>query len=269
MHTVDLNIKNLQGRVVYDKTHTGPACWKELTREQLLYWAAAMGTNLKLDNARMYLAFLLFGIPHKVTRYLHKADCMQIGDKIRWMFKKNLLHNWLIPVVYHRAFKYHGPKSSLANLTVKEYQLTELCYDQYGITKETGYLDTLAAILYRPRRFFRIDDDIRVALTNRGYVKRAKRFKTLSPAFKHAIYLNYEGCRNHIIDRNPDVFSVKKTGAKAIKTITPWNKIVESAAGGKFGTMRETKESNLHEFLSELGARIRENRELEKNNRGN
>lgn len=265
MDVIEVIVESEAGKVLYHQKHTGPSAWNELGKKDLLNWASVMSTGYELADARAMLAYLLFNIPVGLYKYLKQRNSRTIGQKTSWLFKRNKLDTWLIPFIWKGIFKYYGPKSKLSNLTLKEYSLTEHCYEQFANTKNIEYLDTLAAILYRPQRFWSIDTDIRRALTTYGYIKRAKRFKKLPIGLKYAIYLNYEGCRNFIIDHNPDVFSSKsQSGQQSKVNITQWSKILESAAGGKFGTIAETKESNLHEFLSELGAQIRQAREMER-----
>lgn len=264
MNKIELEINNQAGSLIYQKVHQAPAKWDELTKDQLLLLAATMGSKLIFKDARNILAILLYKVPVRLVKHLNSLSLDDIGDTISFLFKKNTLNNWLIEAFRHRLFKYYGPKKQLSNITVDEYILTERCYEQFGNTKNAEYLDTLAAILYRPKRFSDIDNDIRRQLTAYGYIKRAKRFKSLPLRLKYAIYLNYEGCRNYIIENNKDVFTPgKSTGKQEKQSLTPWADIVSSSAPGAFGTIKETKAANLHEFLKKLGATIREAKELE------
>lgn len=268
MHKAQIIIENAAGIETYNQLHTAPASWKEMTREHLLQWASVMGSKLRVDAAKVQLASRMFGIPKKQFAFIKESDTWPLSEAVGFLLKKNMLSNWLIPAIWHRLFKYYGPKNKLANLTIHEYKLCEHCYESYGATANIEYLDTLVAILYRPQRFFHIDDDIRVKLTNYGYVKRAKRFKKLHLGLKYAIYLNYEGCRNCLHQAYPDVF-IK--GGKVVKNkkpqITPWPKIIESAANDIFGPLSTTETTNLHTFLSRLGTRIKDQRELDEKTR--
>ncbi|MHB8209071.1 hypothetical protein [Mucilaginibacter sp.] len=262
MQRLEIKVEHPSGTTSHH--YIAPANWDEMTKYHLLAWAKVIGTNMTIVRAKRFLFILMFRIPKLNAATIPLSQLNQQVHRVNFLFKRNRLQKWLIPSIYHFCLKYYGPKNQLANLTVEEYKLTELCYEQYQNTKNIEYINTLVAILYRPRRYFNIDNDIRCSLTNYGYIKRAKRFKNLSLKLRYAIYLNYEGCHNFIIDNNPDVFNMSGSKVSVQKQLTPWSKIIESAAGGKFGTMKETKSSNLHEFLSELGSRIREQREYER-----
>lgn len=258
---VDINYPG-KGHMVYK--YQAPAGWDEMTAADLLIWASVMGTKRPLLKAKRLLFVLLFRIPVHRLKHIPTSQITQHTRQFDFLFRRNRLKKWLIPCFWLFLKRYHGPKDLISNLTIDEFKLTELCYEQFQITREIEYLNTLAAILYRPRRKGVIDNDIREQLTNYGYVKRAKRFKWLSLRLRYAIFLNYEGCRNFVIDSNKDVFSSGSSGSGK-QRLTQWSKIIEAAAGGKFGTMSETKQSNIHEFLSELGSRIREQKERERN----
>lgn len=266
MNKLQVTINSKAGAVQYDQLHTGPSGWADMTRSHLMAWAGAFTSSQTVKNARLILAALLYGIPQQLFVCVKGPDQDVIAGAVNFLFQKNELNNWLIPSIWHRFFKYHGPKHRLANITVNEFEKCEYCYEQFGLTKNPEYLDTLAAILYRPCRFWGVDDDIRVKLTAHGYIKRAKRFKKLSPVLKTAIYLNYEGCRNYLHKRFKDVFEKPANGkAAAGGAITPWPKIIESGSNDIFGAHQTTKTTLLHDFLSRLGTRIKEMKELEAN----
>lgn len=264
MNKAQLHIVNPSGATTYNQLHSAPASWAEMTREHLLIWAASFGTGLKVSLAKQVLAALLYQIPVKLYKYIPERESERLAASLKFLFAKNMLSAWLIPSIWQGIFKYHGPKSGLVNATINEFTLCERCYEQFQNTEDPEYLYTLAAILYRPCRFWGIDDDIRAKLTNHGYITRAKRFKKMPIRVIYAVYLNYEGCRHFLHAKYKDAFTPSKSKkiAKVI-TETPWAKIIESGANDIFGTYQMTKESNLHNFLSRLGTRIQENKKLE------
>lgn len=265
MNQAELHIENPRGRVIYHQVHTAPASWSEMTGKHLVLWAASFGTRLKVERAMQVVAAHLYNMPLSVFKVVPESQVHKLAKSIAFLYGKNQLKNWLIPSVWRGIFKYHGPKNGLANVTMHEFSLCELCYEQYLNTSDPEYLYTLAAILYRPCRFFNIDNDIRVKLTTHGYVKRAKRFKTLPLRVIYAIYLNYEGCRHFLQDKFKDAFEKPKgpKSSKRVKMITPWAKIIEAGSNDIFGTYEQTRNTNLHDYLSRLGTRIKEQRELE------
>lgn len=171
-------------------TYTGPASFREMEKKHLLMWAATMCSNLTTQKAKNILVGMLYGIPEipEIPEHLK----LMMSWKIKFLFKKNELSTWLIPAFYFRFRKYYGPKSKLSNINAEEFSLCELCYEKFQETKDIAFIDALAAILYRPRRFFDIDDDIRMPLRAYSREIRTKKFKKISEKMRWSIYLNYE-----------------------------------------------------------------------------
>ncbi|WP_343524394.1 hypothetical protein [Pedobacter sp.] len=238
-----------------NSVYSGPANWKQMQKEHLMMWASAMCSNLVTQKAKIILAALLFKIPkHVLINVLPRHERIRLSFKINFLFKKNELSAWLIPSFWFGFRKYYGPKNKLSNLTTEEFGLCELCWENFQLTKDQGFLDVLIAILYRPRRFFAIDDDIRQPLRNYSREIRTRRFKKLSEKMRWSVYLNYEGCRNYITGTYKQVFKSADPGEQAKPA--SWTKVVQSAAGGIFGNLKETEKSNVHKFLSELNDRL-------------
>lgn len=262
MATIEIEkIKN--GKVIRNKVYSGPSKWEEMNKQHLITWASTMCSDLKVLVAKKVLAAQLYKISsHTLAKVLGKKDQFRLSLSIGFLFGENRLHQWVMPSFWFRFKKYYGPKSKLSNLTAEEFTLCEFCYEQFELKGSVKYLDHLAAILYRPRRWFNIDNDIRTDLRTISYEKRAVRFAKLPNRMRYAIYLNYEGCRNFIIKNNPEIFKKEKgKGSAKEPKVTPWSRIVQNGAGGIFGTLKETEKSNVHKFLSELNARLKESRE--------
>jgi len=249
--------RNTGDKVVRVDQYTGPANWREMNKQHLILWASAMCSSVRSLDAMIILAGMLYKINLEVLcKVIKRKDQVRLARSISFLLKKNQLTAWLIPCFWFKFKKYHGPKDKLSNLTAEEFGLCELCYEHFELTRDKGYLDALVAILYRPRRWKNIDDDIRVPLTSYAREKRTERFKQLPDRIRWSVYLNYEGCRNFIIASHREVF--KKSSPGAPSKPTSWAKVVQSAAGGIFGTLKETEKSNIHKFLSELNDRLKE-----------
>lgn len=242
----------------------GPRSWNEMERKHLIIWAASMASGLEEFEAQKICAAQLYGIPRNVyVNVIPAKDKVRLALSVSFLFKRNQLDKWLIPSFWHRLTKYHGPKSKLMNITVKEFGLLEHCYNRFQETGNDAFLDHMAAILYRPRKYFGIDDDIRRPLRDHSLQKRADRFAKLPMVIKWAIFLNYEGCRNFIHRQFREVYSTAGAtkSATAPKQNNQWQLVINAAAGGKFGTLYETENSNLHKFLLDLRERAKEIRE--------
>lgn len=242
----------------------GPRSWNEMERKHLIIWAACMSSGVEEFEAQKICAAQLYGIPRNVyVEVIPAKDKVRLALSVGFLFKRNQLDKWLIPSFWHRFTKYHGPKSKLMNITVREFGLLEHCYNRFQETGIDGYLDHLAAILYRPRKYFGIDDDIRRPLRDHALQKRADRFAKLPMVTKWAIFLNYEGCRNFIHRQFREVYSTAGAigSAKDHRQNNQWQLVINAASGGKFGTLTETENSNLHKFLLDLRERAKEIRE--------
>lgn len=248
----------------YRATHSSPASWGEINGEQLLFIAATFGSSLPVEKAMQILAVMLYQIDIELVKHIPERHLERLAQSIKYVLARNELSQWLIPVLKLRLRKYYGPKDELENITVEEFTFTELCYERYQQTGKVEYLETLAAILYRPCRWRGIESDIRIKFTEYGYIKRARKFMRLTKAMKVAIYLNYEGCRNLLHVRYPVIFEKeKKVKAGNTTSLTGWDNIVHSAAGDIFGPLLDTRQANLHDFLKRLSTRMKDAKEFE------
>ena len=240
-----IEIKRPSGKT---EVYTAPASWDELSPKQLRYWSAICLQSIPLNEAKKQLVKLCYRIPQRTFNHLKTGQVPQIADTLNFLFENNQLTKWLIKSVRWGFVRYYGPGDFLANLTIAEYRRTELYYQAYVRSTDKQWLALLMATLYRRKRGNKVTDDIREDLTEHGVEKRSRRFSKLSPHLLQACLLNYEGCRNHMINQYARAF--KPTGpSEQSNEIFDLEEVIEAFAGDKFGSFSETEKTNLHRFF--------------------
>lgn len=236
---------------------SAPSHWNELTSTHLLTWSRICLQAVPLQTAQYLAVAGMYRIPMEILKKLKEAHLIQISQTLAFLFKKNCLSKWVIKSFSYRAKRYYGPEDHLANLSIFEYRCTELCYQSYLKNQDKKSLVLLVATLYRPKRKGVIQDDVREDLSDYQVSRRAKRFKKLHPEIVHAILLNYEGCRNLLMHQYGAAFSTKAPEDIAVFDL---QELIESIAGGAFGSFAETEKTNLHRFFRYLVKMVQANK---------
>lgn len=249
-----------------------PLKWNDLTEKQLLLWAWICLQKLSLDHALRAAFMKLCGIPEKFFFRLPDSELQKQAHKLKFLFGKNRLNNWIIRKFRFRGVTYYGPANNLANLTIKEFRRTEIYYQHYLRSHDKKHLRLLAATLYRPKCKTVADDDVREDLKEISVHRHAKRFEgwkvgrfriwQLSPAVLHATLLNYEGCRTVIQEAFPKIFVKGSAGAKS--EVFDFIEIIDTVAGGALGDARATEGTNLIRFLKHLTRQIESAEEVKR-----
>ncbi|KAA8483765.1 hypothetical protein BDE36_1769 [Arcticibacter tournemirensis] len=242
-----------------------PSTWNEVNEKQLVTWAAITLKRLSFGDAARLAMIVFYRMPVKLFFSVPEAQKVQLAPTLRFLFGHNTLTQWVIPRIRRRFRWYYGPEHRLQNITIGEYSRTELYYQAYVKRNDEKALDMLIATLYRPLRKGTAERDIREELSDISIRKRAKRMSTLSKRYRHAILLNYEGCRNFIrvnfLDKLPS------EGGTKPDEIFDYNKVILAVAGanGKFGTKSETERAFLYDFLQHLVTNAEEIAKLKTN----
>ncbi len=235
MHTLKLN----------KDTYYLPSMWNELSKAQLLKIAEMSLQPIPLAEflTKAFFAFLEFKviktrsvvidsmehfyIKHgKKNVYLVSAlDISSISKTLEFLFKKivhkktatfiidSRLTNNLIPEIKVSGKTFLGSSDGLTNLTFNEYIHSETSFYKFCKTKEEKHLNKLIAILYRPKNKKATPDnidykgDLRVSFNDFLTDRYARILNNLNPVTKNAIFLFYQGCRNFLLEKFPNVFS--------------------------------------------------------------
>lgn len=235
-----------------------PDDWNSLTRKQLLYIAGRLDYWLWLSKKQYSIGkekfFLLmklmsisrFNILSRKTKLFYKLFHSSDEDSLAGLLittdfvfsGENTLTKNLLPTI-RKGFKtYYGPSDRLSNIGFYEFVFADSFYLKYRETKNKKWLNLLVASLYRPK-LERFDNAL--------LEKRAELFSRISLAEKQAIYIFYIGCRISLVKKYPDAFSSNK--ANKGKNYG-WEGIILGLAGNRFGTIEETRQTNLHTVLT-------------------
>ena len=233
------------------ENYTAPRAWNELTAKQLVAWSHICLQKIDLNDAKKQLVKLFYHIPKKTFRYLKIGQILQIADTLNFLSEKNECSKWPIKSFRCGFKRYYGPGDSFSNLTIAEYRCAELYYQSYIRSQNKCALVFLMATLYRTKRKGKVTDDIREEFNEHLVLKRFKRFSKLSDQLLQACLLNYEGCRNHLIDKYARAFT-KTDSSQTSNEIFDLEEVIEAFAGDKFGSFNETEKTNLHRFFRYL-----------------
>jgi len=227
---------------------SAPSSWNEITPFQLRAWILVLYTDLPESEKLELTVPIFYNIKPKLFKAIAEHYRVQMAPGLRFLFKEdNLLNKWLIKTVKLRFKTFYGPADKLSNLTAFEFfNYCEAQYWKYKADKQESNLNALVGILYREKREGIINNDIRCDLTDAGVAKRAKLARSLPSHIKHAIFFNYEGCRNTIAKLHKKSFSTK--GGKLKKR----SDVTIALAGGPLGDLNNTRQANLYDFLLHL-----------------
>lgn len=234
-----------------------PKSWNELSEFQLermalLFLTGTPGAQfdvaifLILANCRWYtflrnyrVMLVLKNVPVSQLRqfygFIYKEDN-------RTAFAKSILPLWE-RLKFRKALR--PPGQQLLNITAEEFAALEDFHRLWLSHKkeaDRNVLEYMAAILYHAK--------------GRDYDKLelpelSKRFGKVPFAKLLAMERAYSGSKNAIVKRFKDAFKKggkTKSGGKQYG----FGKVILNAAGGKFGTHKETRQTNIYIFLEEF-----------------
>jgi hypothetical protein len=148
--------------------------------------------------------------------------------------------------------KYFAPGKRLHNITIEEFATAEDLFYMYHKTQKTDYLKALASIFYRQK-----NNGVKVPFLHENLSENAQLFDKLSNKELLAFSFAYKGSSLHIQQMYKNIF--KKTVSKSTKKNNSVlnnkpgiGKAIINLAGEKFGNLKETKQTNIHDFLTEL-----------------
>ncbi|MBE7178180.1 MAG: hypothetical protein INR69_17390 [Mucilaginibacter polytrichastri] len=245
MHTIQLD----------KKTYTGPSAWKELNQISLRQVAA--GTLLSAEAGRLYLISALYGIPRKELDKLLRSQLEQLYPLLDFLSESNSIGSWMI----NRVGKLFGPSGCLSDLTAEEWMYTEYNYEQWLHGQDERYETGLAAVLMREKT-----GDKRAAFDAGQLTANETILTKESRVFRHAILINYAGCRNKIISLHRNVWKPPVEGETAEQDTakyTNWRELCLSIAPGPFGTFEQVLKAPLWDVLKHMDRQAKLAEEME------
>jgi hypothetical protein len=262
---------------VYKKYITVPTQWNELSGRQLLQvmdtlFLKGYPTELQILklfkivlNLNWWQFFRLQRQPDIIEEYLYLVGFLlqpQTG------LTKNLL-----PVFKHQGVTYCGPDSEISNLRMNEFTFTEDHFIAWweemsqGKTNNTERLDELVAILYRPAKpgynmKQNPDGDARQKYNQNICSYSAKKYISHWPmARKLAIAYWYGGCRQQLMESNPDVFGGSGGEASRYGLVSVMLNVAEDKV---FGDFEKVEEQYVNLVLMQLNEMVDRSRRMEK-----
>ncbi|TXI14809.1 MAG: hypothetical protein E6Q66_04635 [Pedobacter sp.] len=239
-----------------------PASWEEMNRVQLLQWSRISLQKMEVLQAKISFVKRASRFSKATQRHLRKTQLVAIAHQLKFLNTSPIMSRWVVPSFRHFFRRYYGPGDALSYMTIGEFRITELCFQQYLKTGKKQFLVALAAAMYRPKNRQDLALDIRRPLGKCSTEKREKRFKYLSPMMLQAILLNYEGCRAFIQRKYAPAFKQTKVGKE--QPVQDLQELIETMAGEKLGPIHQVEQTNIHRFFRHLVGIIQEAKEVQK-----
>lgn len=279
-----------------DKRIEYPSEWEECSQAQLQYifrealFLVAGKSAIKDFKVQMF--YFLAGI-HRTERHNRKDRLLTCEEQLRkysniclaaetmnFMFSEregqivfdfNCIRN-MFPVIRSGRKKLYGPADALLNMTFGEYRVACEYFRAFAGEQEEKVLNRLCAVLYRPARRGKIDDDIRVDFNPNNCIRQAKTFEKIPAEIKHIIFSWFAACDSYLktgdLKIEGRLISLRclfkqeeqeKDGGLGLTGI-----LMAVADTGTFGTMQEVDRTNLYTVMFRLYLWHQENEHLKK-----
>lgn len=262
MNQLELKLRKPGTDKVITKSYVGASRWNELTESDLIALAKASEFGLNIAKSKMLMAIKLYKIDYRSFMNLSHENKYHLTKLCNFIFEKCELNKWVIKKIRIGFKTYYGPEDYLSDLTGAEMAWLEAKFSDYQKDFNQAIIDEIIAILYRPKKLFAKK---RLPFSEELAEETLKRVKLLPKSVKTAIFLNYKGCRNFIIDKHPVIFSGEaKTSTKKNHNKSVWEPVYRKLAkSGVFGNYEETKKQNFYTILAEVTDMITESQELQ------
>ncbi|HEA19954.1 hypothetical protein LCGC14_1807370 [marine sediment metagenome] len=173
-----------------------------------------------------------------------------------------------IPSVKVDGLLFHSPGQRIRNITIGEFSFADAVFYKWKQTKQPIWLTVLCATLYRPVADEQNDMDIRKEFVKQAVDARADIFQALPLKTKLAIGATYEGCRNHIAETFPLIFS-KPTEIEGMQKPKPgkyvsFGEIVLQKIDGDPSKLMQTNNVLAYDFLNIINNDIKNFRKQKK-----
>lgn len=244
---ISLEVQHPNGKIELRQI---PSSWDELNRRQLLKWSRLSLQEMTPLMAKVDFANQACRFSKNTQKYLRGSQLVDIAHSMFFLNSTPTMSRWLVPSFRLFCCRYYGPGDNLSRMTIAEFRLAELCFQQYLVTSKKAFLVALVATIYRPKSKADLANDIRRPLGKNSLSKREKRFKHLSPTLLQAILLNYEGCRSFIQRKYAAVFKQTKTVQK--QSVQDLQDLIERMAGEKLGAIQQVEQTDIHQFFRHL-----------------
>jgi hypothetical protein len=259
---------------VNGKKHLIPNAWNELSALQLKAFINLIlvrfdqvfeieGKSIFVRNeqkwniTRLSLLYYLLDLPKKVFRQLDEYqldDLINGFNLLKFLFEECKLTKNHVPFICSYFQKLYSPGDDFSKIEGEEFSYADSQFIRYKQTKNVAFLDRLIAILYRKKdknynpEDSGSSDDLRESFNPKSIESRIKIVRKIPLHKKLAILLWYEGSRNLLPVRYPNIFTDEK---QSDANNFGWVGVLLASSGGKFGSYNETKRTRLLLLLAE------------------
>jgi len=238
-----------------------PTTWNQLSPNTLKKIAWYFHTNKKGKELDLLIYFAVLNIRwwqfkkvFNAVRLLKVVTITELKKHYSYVYKKLDLTTF-IKIIKVKKYKLYAPGDRLHNISIDEFANCEDLHFQYIQSNNIDYLNYLTAVLYRKK----INDE-KISFNKNNLTEHAKLINKVSKKTLVAIALSYKGSSLEIQSYYPYVFkkvAVTKSNVSSKPALPGLGKLIQQMAGGKFGNLQETKQTNVHDFLAELNEQLK------------
>lgn len=249
-----------------DYTVWAPESWADIKKNYVPVVKALFLSHTTPEAFHM-VPLLLCDIPKDHYLAMTETQAVQLAASFAWLGQyTNLPTAWLVPKIETKhilARTFWGPADKLKNLIFEEFIYAESMLDAYHNKKSEQFLNQFIAILYRPKGFKTDRGDIREPFNKHTVEARAKTIETVDMATKHAIVLNYLGCKSIMPTLFKSLFSANPPTSQS-KSSFSWLEVAYRLADHKPSEIKAVKSANLYDVLANLDTKVKDNETLKK-----
>jgi hypothetical protein len=235
-----------------------PTNWNEIqpkTLNRVLFLIGNLKESKHLDILLFFTLQNIKWFQFKKLRNAYKTlklvPLSEIKEHFKFVYQSSDLTSFT-PYFKINRTKYFAPGKRMHNITIEEFAVAEDLFYMYHKTQKTDYLKALASVFYRPKI-----KGVKNPFLHENLSENAQLFDKLSTKELLAFSFAYKGSSLHIQQQYKNIF--KKTVSKSTKKNNSVlsnkpgiGKAIINLSGEKFGNLKETKQTNIHDFLTEL-----------------
>ena len=273
---IAIEIRSRKGRTLLKRKL--PTDWREMTASQMMRVVEVAFDGRLIEpqrRARMLRKLLIRGwwdVRAQWALYLAPADHLAVvASRLQYLSASFRTPTWHIEVINGRnGQKLVAPQGLMLNVTLEEFALAERMAERYQKTGDIEDLERLITVLYRPtlKDLRRADPRQPLSLSRIGDYDR---IVTAAPKrMKLAIWVNYQGNRNALMDYFPRLFPRIDPQERAPDTSEQksgklWDRLHLQLAGTTLGTSDRVKQQPIWDVLAYMDEKLQEQQKQKKN----
>ncbi|WP_273210794.1 hypothetical protein [Runella zeae] len=256
------------------KTAWGASTWAEVEPKNFLPLIRTIYAAAKTAEVKYQIPLLASNINKDDYLKLNQVQSLQLVAHFDFLLDfVDLPTKWYIdsiPIRHIIKGKYmplqvlHGPAERLKNVCFEEFIYAESYFSAYSKSKKESDLNMFCAILFRPKtKAKKYNGDVREPFDRHSVEKRAEVIAKIDNAVKQAIVLNYVGAKSTFPKMYKWLFSSDEDQEKnAAQASFSWLEVAYRMAEHKPSEMQVLKRQDLHEVLSSLNLKVKDNEAL-------